>query len=295
MSSLLLHTYRAGLLTVVAIITLIISGCSENTKAAFRALNTTIENSNETIHSGAENSLKELEEKTKDSASHRRADIWYPLALQAQEYSKTIFEFINNLKEKVARNKALSKSDSKSLEDGIYKFQDNILDIHDNIDTAFRNGFSTDIYAGAFGDMKEEYIKSRFENISKDATLAMLSNYQQFIRTVENRVIRFCNNNVSLGCNLGRSYGAFVGQSSNILQEGDSLELTAGIAEFFPDCKPIISINGKEIPGRQEGIVVTKIKAGKCGKHKVAVQIKYIDPDTEMPGSVEKQIEYTVR
>src|SRR5688500_16286041 len=86
---------------------------------AFKTVTKSLENTNTTVYASTETLLKSLEEKTKDSASSRRANIWYPKAKQVQELSGGMYSFIQKLKEDilVEAGADLKNPDKKFKED----------------------------------------------------------------------------------------------------------------------------------------------------------------------------------
>src|SRR6476661_3657529 len=65
---------------------------------AFKTVNKSLETTNETVNKSTETILASLEDKKSDPTTATKAAIWYPKAQQAQQYSKTIFNYIQTLK-----------------------------------------------------------------------------------------------------------------------------------------------------------------------------------------------------
>src|SRR5262245_18378460 len=70
---------------------------------AFKTVNRSLENTNETVNHSTEAILASLQEKTLDSATSKRANIWYPHAQSIQEKSKVLFTYIQGLKDRILR------------------------------------------------------------------------------------------------------------------------------------------------------------------------------------------------
>src|SRR4051812_45846610 len=70
---------------------------------AFKTVNHSLENTNATVYKSTETLMKSLEEKLKDPSSSTRAAIWYPKAQQVVAYSKTIYDYVQGLKDRILR------------------------------------------------------------------------------------------------------------------------------------------------------------------------------------------------
>ena len=89
-------------------------------------------------------------------------------------------------------------------------------------------------------------------------------------------------------------YQVIAYQNTNHLRVGDSLEITAGLAEFSQIKQPRVFVNNKEKEPVNDRVVVYKFKAPcKLGKHYVPVKVKFQKEDGTI-SILEKQIEYTV-
>src|SRR5689334_11745562 len=70
---------------------------------AFKTVNKSLENTNATVNKSSETIMASLEQKTKEAATATKAAVWYPKAQNAQELSKTVFNYGQGLKDQILR------------------------------------------------------------------------------------------------------------------------------------------------------------------------------------------------
>ena len=70
---------------------------------AFKTVNRSLENTNTTVNKSTETIMESLKLKTTDPTSATKAQIWYPKAQQAQNLSKTVFTYVQSLKDQILR------------------------------------------------------------------------------------------------------------------------------------------------------------------------------------------------
>src|SRR5436853_5161000 len=68
---------------------------------AFKTVNKSLENTNVTVNHSTETIMKSLDDKRKDPATATRANLWYPKAAQAVQMSKSVFQYIQGLKDRI--------------------------------------------------------------------------------------------------------------------------------------------------------------------------------------------------
>ena len=90
---------------------------------AFKTVNKSLETTNETVNHSTETILASLEEKTKDSATAKRANVWLPKAANANQLSKDLFTYIQGLKDQILKE---AGGDPK---DPTKKFKEDNLDV----------------------------------------------------------------------------------------------------------------------------------------------------------------------
>src|SRR5688572_15809583 len=90
---------------------------------AFKTVNKSLENTNNTVNKSTETIMASLEEKLLDSATAKRAQIWHPRALDVQKYSKEVFIYIQGLKDRILKEAGGDPNDPTK------KFKEDNLDI----------------------------------------------------------------------------------------------------------------------------------------------------------------------
>ena len=85
-----------------------------------------------------------------------------------------------------------------------------------------------------------------------------------------------------------------VGQNSTIFQNGEKLEITAGVGLFKRAVELEIRINGMNVPVDASGIAFFQFPvSGEPGKHFVPVEISCLDREGQKL-LISKNVEYTV-
>src|SRR5215212_8810429 len=68
---------------------------------AFKTVNKSLENTNETVNKSTDAILTSLEDKLSDPTTAARAQVWFPKAKQAKELSKNVYSYIQSLKDRI--------------------------------------------------------------------------------------------------------------------------------------------------------------------------------------------------
>ena len=89
-------------------------------------------------------------------------------------------------------------------------------------------------------------------------------------------------------------FAAVAAANTTYCMPGDAIEVSAGVGAFNDQAKPIININGSNVPLNSEGTAVWKSPAaGASGQRQIPVKIQYTTPD----GKVESKsmtLKYTI-
>lgn len=284
---------------------------------AFKTVTKSLENTNNIVYSSTETLLKSLEEKTKDSASARRANIWYPKALEVQQKSNAVYSYIQSLKDEmliaadgdpknpekifkednldIATRIMIQKGAGQKLLAELGRYKKEVLAIDPGIDSAFANSLPINLDKPASKNKAgRTWEGAYFHMVPTVAGLTILTKFQNDVRTSENRVVQFCHNKVGEVTVVFDSYGAFIGQNSNYLMPGQELELSAGVGAFSKKAKPTIVINGSTVPIGDDGVAKMKMPGGGVGTHSVNVKISYINQETGLMETIDKKVDYTV-
>lgn len=290
------HLMKSSYVVLFVVVTFVaLISCSDSNNALLKSVDKGLRDANFSIYVNTESRLHSLEDKTKDSATVRRASLLYPKALEIQTITKGYYDYLDSLKSlMVDQSGNPLKIRAEELENRFYSFYARLLSVSPQLDSAFRQT----LYSGEYFDSvnpKSRYIAGVFTNTSGVETTVMLTNFQQMARTIESRMVYFFESRMTTAGCVWDPYFALVTQNSTVVQEGETIEITAGLGTYSRDGKPVIIIDGKELSVGESGLARYTIKAGKRGKHKVRVQINYIDGYSGEPVATTKQIEYTVR
>ncbi|MBK5271058.1 MAG: gliding motility protein GldM [Bacteroidia bacterium] len=283
---------------------------------AFKTVNNSLETTNTTVNRSTDQIMTSLKEKLSDPTTAEKASIWYPKAQQAQEYAKTVYTYIQGLKDEILRKAGgdpndpekkykednldiatrmmVDKGGGKILLKNLAEFKKNILGIDHSIDSAFGLTLPIDLEKPKTQNKSNKTWEAvYFHMVPTVAALTILSKFQNDVKTSENKVIQFCHNKVGEVEVRFDTYAAIVGQNSTYLMPGQELEITAGVGAFSKAALPNITIGGQAVQIGTEGTASSKISAGGLGAHTVPVRITYTDQDGK-PQIIEKNVEYTV-
>jgi gliding motility-associated protein GldM len=255
-----------------------------------------------------------LEQKTHDSATAKKANIWYPKALEVQADAKFVYNYIQSLKNSIltkadgdstnpdksfkednldiATRMMVDKGGGKTLLKKLGDFKTAVLGIDHAIDSAFSTSLPIDLTTPKNKGNKS-WENVYFHMVPTVAALTILSKFQNDVKTSENRIVQFCHNKVGEVAVRFDTYAAIVGQNSTYLMPGQQLEITAGVGAFSTGAKPVINIGGQSITVGSEGTAKQLLPGGTIGKHTVPVKIQYKDQDGTLQ-TITKDIEYTV-
>lgn len=284
---------------------------------AFKTVNRSLENTNKTVNLSTETIMKSLQDKTTEEQTKVRALEWYPKAQQVVSTSKTLFDYIGSLKNKILTLAGGSPTDptksfkednleivtrmmvkdgeGKKLFAALTKYKTDILGIDSSIKTEFEKSLNIDLTNPPGRDGKtRDWEVAYFHMVPTVAGLTILSKFQNDIKTAENKVVTFCHQKVGEVKVIFDTYTAIVGQNSNYLMPGQELEIKAGVGAFSKAAQPTISIGGSSVPIGEEGYALYKGQAGGVGSHTVPVRISFFNQTTGKDDVREVNVEYTV-
>jgi gliding motility-associated protein GldM len=284
---------------------------------AFKTVNSSLENTNVVVNKSTDQIMTSLEQKKSDPATSTRANFWYPKADNARQLSKTIFDYIQTLKDKILTEAGgdpkdatkkykdgdleivtrimIEKGEGSKLEKMLADYKKNILGIDLSIDSAFKTTLPINLDKPKTQNRAgKTWEGAYFHMVPTVAGLTILSKFQNDIKTSENRVVQFIHNKVGEVNVVFDSYGAVIGQSSNYLMPGQDIEITAGVGAFSKKAQPTILIGGSGINIGEDGAAHTKLAGGGVGSHTVPVKITYMNQESGKMETIEKTVTYTV-
>jgi hypothetical protein len=256
--------------------------------------------------------LGKLSEKLSDRMTTDRALIWYPRASAIHSAFDSINTYINRLKEDL-RKEARREGSLAEISDDREIVQVHIIKNGSGgslfrqlvtanewlrrLDPRLSAAFKSDAMANSFnvrGLDSTKFVRRYFQHATPWQALACLAKIQTDIGTLENRMIQFCNNKVDYDPVIFDTASFLIGQNSNIVEGGHSVQIFAGLGSFLKKDVLSIKINGKLVSiddtGQATYIITSPVKAG---KYKVLVEVSYLDQSGRTQ-VIMKQIEYKV-
>jgi hypothetical protein len=262
-----------------ALITFLSSCSNNNEETIYKTLTDGFTASYKLINRQSETELAVLQNKKLEPATAMKATIWHERALAIRESSKAMMKYIGKMK----TSEQMQKSKAYEAYDSLNRFKEFIL----NIDPLLRSEFSNLILA-------DSSVEKNVEVLEGFAAEPMLTYIQNNIAIAENRLIRFCNEQVSTSFDRYDTYSAIIAQNSKYVKPGDQIEITAGIGAFSRAASPSISVAGINMAIEEDAAVHYKSSApNQIGKHIIPVKIEFRDQDGR-PQLITKDVEFTV-
>lgn len=301
---------------VAAVFFLACTDVSENELVLLTALEESLTNSNKTIDKSTESFYTLLKEKLTDPTADR-AQVWQTKAIEVRKLTAEMYNYFENMKSELKKEAGIISDDqhTKFNENDSYdvkqqfittekgtelfgrmtQYKKDILSIDSDSKEAFKDFLLIAKRIDSLDIAKQNMNRVFFENTSVIASLVALSQFQNNIKNIENRMVQFCVNKTSGGCILTfEVYSAIVAQSSSYLRGGQEIEITAGVGAFSKAAKPMIVFDGKTLPVDESGVAIYKFRTpGKAGEYNVPVKIIYIDQEGRKQ-TIVKDVEYTV-
>jgi gliding motility-associated protein GldM len=282
---------------------------------AFKTVNNSLEKTNEVVTASTNEIMTSLEEKKKDPGTAAKANIWYEKAKQAQDLSKQMYAFIDDLKKKIAtgakydptsdKDKGIDnldvttrvmveKGDGKLLKSKLEEYKKKVLDI----DSLIKQNFNSSLPINT--DMPKTKNKSNktwesayFHMVPTVAAMTILSKFQNDVKTSENKVISFCHEQVGKVVYRQDAFAALAIANTTNALPGQEIEITAGVGGFSKAITPRISIGGQTVSLGEDGAAHYKFKADRLGSNSIPVVISYTDQDGQVK-NITKTVDYVV-
>ena len=137
------------------------------------------------------------------------------------------------------------------------------------------------------------WTQSYFHMTPAIAALTILSKFQNDVRNSEAQIVDYCHKKIGEVKLVYNKFQAIASSNTSYAMPGDPVEITAGVGAFSDAAKPVITINGQNMPLAADGTALFKTTASGTGEHTINVAIAFNKPD----GSVEhvnKVVKYTV-
>lgn len=283
---------------------------------AFKTVNNSLEKTNTTVNNSTQTVMNSLTDKMADPTTRERATLWHPKAKQVVDYSKTVYDYIQKLKDQIlteaggkpgdpsksfkednldiATRIMVEKGEGKKLYDILAKYKNDVLAVDPLIKQNFENSLQIDLTKPPTRNKgNNTWEAAYFRMVPTVAAMTILSKFQNDVKTSENKVVAFCHEQVGKVTVRFDTYAAIIGQSSTYLMPGQELEITAGVGAFSKQALPTITIGNQNVPIGEDGAAHTKVAGGGVGSRSVPVRIEYTDQEGKKQ-LIEKNVEYTV-
>jgi len=283
---------------------------------AFKTVNNSLEKTNAVVNNSTSTIIASFQEKMTDPATAEKARLWYPKAESVVNYSKSVYDYIEGLKNKILKaadydpasgdstfkmdnldvptRLMIDQGEGKTLLAQLTQLRANLLNIDPEVKAEFANTLPIDLtMPKTQSKTNNKWEAAYFHMVPTVAALTILSKFQNDIKTSENRIVAFLHNKVGQVAVRFDTYAAVIGQSSNYLMPGQQLEITAGVGAFSKAAKPIITIGGAGSPIGEDGAAHFTTTVNNIGTSSIPVSITYTDQEGKQQ-TIKKTVEYTV-
>jgi gliding motility-associated protein GldM len=266
---------------------------------AFKVVNNSLQTSNDGLT--VENSaiMQDIAAKAAANESKEKALIWQPRAQKAASYSKELYDYIEDLKDKLKREAGYNpeKGDTtykiddldapirllgsesggqgkgEELHQKLIKFKTDMLGINPEIEKEFATKLplNLDKPKSEEGNGDLSWSDSYFHMTPAIASLTILGKFQNDVKNSENDVVTFCQNQIGAVKVRFDKTGVIAGASASYVMPGDKLSIYAGVGAFSSASHPTITINGQTIDVDGNGKATKDIVAGGSGTQTVKI------------------------
>lgn len=284
---------RKGILNPLAWL-ILCSSCKQSAdkKAMITSLQYSLEEASRTIGFETQATLAKLEEKSATPAMASKAGIWLPKAQQAEQYKNKFIREVDRIANACKTDgSGCDEQDMATLKSMLKEYSDSSLHTDPLIKAEFARNFSDSIANGQSFSSILDRLKHH-DHFSKEERAAIFAQLKLLAIQTTNRIIHFCNEQISDPGFYYTVYSAIVAQNSGVLLPGEQLEITAGVGVFSQRAQPKILINGKPCELREDATVKYHTKPkGKPGTYTIPVVLDFLDEDGE-PRQIRKNVTY---
>jgi gliding motility-associated protein GldM len=293
---------------------------------AFKVVDDSLQKSNVNFSKSSKMLVDYINESKEDPGLRIKAEYWAPKAQQIQDLTQKMYDYIEGLKREL-KIEAGFKPGGPQNEDGSDKFKEDDLEAATRLFGSEGNGkkkgqemlaklreFKAAILgvdsvisrgmSANFPMTLEEQMKAKdgtmksFENIyfhmtPTVAALTLLSKFENDVKNVENKALNLCAEQLGKVKIKFDKFAALVGQSSNYVMPGQTIDITAGLGAYSSDVVPTVTIGGSNVPIGPDGKALKTIAVNGAGEQSVSVTVKYKDQDGK-DQVVNQVVKYTV-
>jgi gliding motility-associated protein GldM len=288
---------------------------------AFKTVDNSLKTSNGIIQTKNDQLMSSLAELEKDEKTREKAQIWKPLADQAQQMSESSYQYIEKLKQELKVEAALDpatgefkeedleaatrlfveaaptgKEKGKELYNKLQDLKTKLLGLHPEIAKEFASTLPIDLTIPKSNNAasKKDWSTAYFHMTPTVAALTILSKFQNDIRNSEAQIIDFCHKEVGAVKVVFDQYVPLVGTNSLYLMPGQELDIKAGIGAFSKAANPKITVDGASTAPQSDGSSEYKSNVGGPGSYSKKVHIEFFNQSTGKPDFRDYEIKYTV-
>jgi gliding motility-associated protein GldM len=271
---------------------------------AFKTVNNSLTAASSTLDKKNTNIFNSFKAELNDPSTHDRAAHWAPKADSAHMFATEMVNYINGLQSKIADAAGYKRDDSTSyreddleaatrvmtdpgtegkvLRDKLQRYKDALLSIDPLIKAQFQNSLPIDLTIPKTNNKanQNDWAASYFYMTPSIAAKTILSKFENDVKNSEAMVVDLCHKQVGAVEKVFNSYQPLVGQSSNYLMPGQELTITAGIGAYNAQSKPVVTIDGVNVPLNANGVAEYKTTAGGTGSYTKHINISYFNQAT---------------
>jgi gliding motility-associated protein GldM len=269
---------------------------------AFKTLNTSLVNANSTFEDKNGKLFSSINERLNDERTRIQAVIWAPKADSVRQLSDEMYNYLAGLQDRIRIEAGYNpaKKDSKYREDNLEaatyvmekqkqgdslfnKLKDYraaILKIDPAIDSIFKNTLPIDLITpDVENKTNNSWWAAYFRMTPAVAAITILSKFQNDVRSTESQVVEYCYNRITGVQVVYDAFQAIATSNSQYLLPGQELTISAGVGAFNKSAKPVVTVDGQNVPIGANGLAEYKTTVGGAGAYTRKVSISYTKPD----------------
>jgi gliding motility-associated protein GldM len=284
---------------------------------AFKVVDNSLTSTNSVVDRSTGTIMESFKIKLQSPESKAKAEVWMPKAEQAIQLTKSLFDYIEELKTKMKVGAGFNPSDPNSsfkednidvatrimdkqgegekLRTKLAEYKKAMLALDPEVAKMFENNLPINTEIPKLKNTslgKVTWASAYFHMTPTVAALTMLSKFQNDVKTTENRFVNEFHNRVGQVVVRFDAFEPIVGSSTSYLFPGQELEITAGLGAYSKTKLPTVSIAGAPVTLNEKGLAVKKFKVGSTSGS-VKVVVNYTDQDGN-PQSKTTEVAYTV-
>ena len=296
---------------------------------AFKVVNESLRVSNQNLTNSNATIYQAFQEDMKDPGKKDKATYWNDRAMKAAAYSKSLYDYIETLKDTLIDQSGLKKDDAgkpildsnnrlvynesdleastrlfgngpgghgwgPTLQQKLVDYKGDVLGIDNSINQQFAATFPVDATPPRGEDGKQkDFTEGFFHMTPTVAALTILSKFQNNVKNAENSIATYCHNQVGAVQIVYNKFQGIATVNSQYVMPGEKLTVTAGVGAFNDQASPTITIGGQVVPLNSDGVATKDIVASGSGDQSISYNIRFRQPDgtfKDLPG----EIKYTV-